>query len=158
MTAGLAESDLAVAVSAAAVSAAAVSVVSDLAVSVVSDPAAAVSAAAVSAAAVTLPAVQSSAVLELSAAQSLMAWTHYCQVKVMCLPLLPQHFLDAYSSMHNFPLHKLPSEPLKMQAFQFSQLILELLLPLKAQYQTVQNHQAPSFLQEALNTELTYCS
>ena len=121
------------------------------------------------AAAVTLPAVQSSAVLELSAAQSsavlelsaaqsLMAWTHYCQVKVMCLPLLPQHFLDAYSSMHNFPLHKLPSEPLKMQAFQFSQLILELLLPLKAQYQTVQNHQAPSFLQEALNTELTYCS
>ena len=111
-----------------------------------------------SAAAVTLPAVQSSAVLELSAAQSLMAWTHYCQVKVMCLPLLPQHFLDAYSSMHNFPLHKLPSEPLKMQAFQFSQLILELLLPLKAQYQTVQNHQAPSFLQEALNTELTYCS
>ena len=111
-----------------------------------------------SAAAVTLPAVQSSAVLELSAVQSLMAWTHYCQVKVMCLPLLPQHFLDAYSSMHNFPLHKLPSEPLKMQAFQFSQLILELLLPLKAQYQTVQNHQAPSFLQEALNTELTYCS
>ena len=110
------------------------------------------------AAAVTLPAVQSSAVLELSAVQSLMAWTHYCQVKVMCLPLLPQHFLDAYSSMHNFPLHKLPSEPLKMQAFQFSQLILELLLPLKAQYQTVQNHQAPSFLQEALNTELTYCS
>ena len=112
----------------------------------------------VSAAAVTLPAVQLLAGLELSAAQSLMAWTHYCQVKVMCLPLLPQHFLDAYSSMHNFPLHKLPSEPLKMQAFQFSQLILELLLPLKAQYQTVQNHQAPSFLQEALNTELTYCS
>ena len=110
------------------------------------------------AAAVTLPAVQLSAVLELSAVQSLMAWTHYCQVKVMCLPLLPQHFLDAYSSMHNFPLHKLPSEPLKMQAFQFSQLILELLLPLKAQYQTVQNHQSPSFLQEALNTELTYCS
>ena len=64
MTAGLAESDLAVAVS----------VVSDLAAAV------SAAAAAVSAAAVTLPAVQSSAVLELSAAQSLMAWTHYCQV------------------------------------------------------------------------------
>ena len=110
-----------------------------------------------SAAAVTLPAVRSSAVLELSAAQSLMAWTHYCQVKVK-FPQLPHLPYTSYNSMQSFPLHKLPSEPLKMQAFQFSQLILELLLPLKAQYQTVQNHQAPSFLQEALNTELTYCS
>ena len=155
MMAGLAESALAVAVSVASDLVAAGSAVSAAAAAVSVAAGSAVSAAA---AAVTLPAVQSSAVLELSAAQSLMAWTHYCQVKVMCLPLLPQHFLDAYSSMHNFPLHKLPSEPLKKQAFQFSQLILELLLPLKAQYQTVQNHQAPSFLQEALNTELTYCS
>ena len=141
MMAGLAESALAVAVS----------VVSDLAAAV------SAAAAAVSAAAVTLPAVQSSAVLELSAAQSLMAWTHYCQVKVK-FPQLPHLPYTSYNSTQSFPLHKLPSEPLKKQAFQFSQLILELLLPLKAQYQTVQNHQAPSFLQEALNTELTYCS
>ena len=152
MTAGLAESDLAVAVSAAAVSAAAVSVVSDLAVSVVSDPAAAVSAAAVM-----LPAVQLSAVLELSAAQSLMAWTHYCQVKVK-FPQLPHLPYTSYNSTQSFPLHKLPSEPLKKQGFQSLQLIPELQLLSKAQYQTMQNHPVSSFHLEALNTELTYCS
>ena len=149
MTAGLAESDLAVAVSAAAVSAAAVSVVSD--------PAAAVSAAAVSAAAVMLPAVQLSAVLELSAAQSLMAWTHYCQVKVK-FPQLPHLPYTSYNSTQSFPLHKLPSEPLKKQGFQSLQLIPELQLLSKAQYQTMQNHPVSSFHLEALNTELTYCS
>ena len=110
-----------------------------------------------SAAAVTLPAVQSSAVLELSAAQSLMAWTHYCQVKVK-FPQLPHLPYTSYNSMQSFPLHKLPSEPLKKQGFQSLQLILELQLLSKAQYQTMQNHPVSSFHLEALNTELTYCS
>ena len=110
-----------------------------------------------SAAAVTLPAVQSSAVLELSAAQSLMAWTHYCQVKVK-FPQLPHLPYTSYNSMQSFPLHKLPSEPLKKQGFQSLQLIPELQLLSKAQYQTMQNHPVSSFHLEALNTELTYCS
>ena len=143
MTAGLAESDLAVAVSAVAVSAAAVS-------------AAAVSAAAVSAAAVMLPAVQLSAVLELSAVQSLMAWTHYCQVKVK-FPQLPHLPYTSYNSMQSFPLHRLLSEPLKKQGFQSSQLIPELQPLSKAQYQTMQNLPVPSFHLEALNTELKCC-
>ena len=109
------------------------------------------------AAAVMLPAVQSSAALELSAVQSLMAWTHYCQVKVK-FPQLPHLPYTSYNSMQSFPLHKLPSEHLKKQGFQSSQLIQELQLLLKAQYQTMQNHLVPSFLLEALNTELTYCS
>ena len=110
-----------------------------------------------SAAAVTLPAVQSSAVLELSAAQSLMAWTHYCQVKVK-FPQLPHLPYTSYNSTQSFPLHKLPSEPLKKQGFQSLQLIPELQLLSKAQYQTMQNHPVSSFHLEALNTELTYCS
>ena len=109
------------------------------------------------AAAVMLPAVQSLAALELSAAQSLMAWTHYCQVKVK-FPQLPHLPYTSYNSMQSFPLHKLPSEPLKKQGFQSSQLIPELQLLSKAQHQTMQNHLVPSFLLEALNTELTYCS
>ena len=139
MMAGLAESALAVAVS------------------VASDLVAAGSAVSAAAAAVTLPAVQSSAVLELSAAQSLMAWTHYCQVKVK-FPQLPHLPYTSYNSMQSFPLHKLPSEPLKKQGFQSLQLILELQLLSKAQYQTMQNHPVSSFHLEALNTELTYCS
>ena len=109
------------------------------------------------AAAVMLPAVQSLAALELSAVQSLMAWTHYCQVKVK-FPQLPHLPYTSYNSMQSFPLHKLPSEPLKKQGFQSSQLIPELQLLLKAQYQTMQNHLVLSFHLEALNTELTYCS
>ena len=137
MMAGLAESALAVAVS------------------VASDLVAAGSA--VSAAAVMLPAVQLSAVLELSAVQSLMAWTHYCQVKVK-FPQLPHLPYTSYNSTQSFPLHKLPSEPLKKQGFQSLQLIPELQLLSKAQYQTMQNHPVSSFHLEALNTELTYCS
>ena len=109
------------------------------------------------AAAVMLPAVQSLAALELSAAQSLMAWTHYCQVKVK-FPQLPHLPYTSYNSMQSFPLHKLPSEHLKKQGFQSSQLIPELQPLSKAQYQTMQNHLVPSFHLEALNTELTYCS
>ena len=110
-----------------------------------------------SAAAVMLPAVQLLAGLELSAAQSLMAWTHYCQVKVK-FPQLPHLPYTSYNSTQSFPLHKLPSEPLKKQGFQSLQLIPELQLLSKAQYQTMQNHPVSSFHLEALNTELTYCS
>ena len=154
MMAGLAESALAVAVSVASDLVAAGSAVSAAAAAVSVAAGSAVSAAA---AAVTLPAVQSSAVLELSAAQSLMAWTHYCQVKVK-FPQLPHLPYTSYNSMQSFPLHKLPSEPLKKQGFQSLQLILELQLLSKAQYQTMQNHPVSSFHLEALNTELTYCS